>query len=82
MRSTGHSTIVRSLPIVLALALAGSIPHAQSAGLDASSAAAANSGFAADLYRQLVSGDTGTNTFVSPFSLFNALAIVAEGADG
>ena len=42
----------------------------------------ANNAFACDLYRQLATENSGRNLFFSPCSLFNVLAICAEGARG
>ena len=42
----------------------------------------ANNAFACDLYRQLASDNPSDNLFFSPYSMFNALAMCAEGARG
>ena len=42
----------------------------------------ANNAFACDLYRQLATENSGDNLFFSPYSMFNALAMCAEGARG
>ena len=42
----------------------------------------ANNEFATDLYHQLASENSGENLFFSPYSMFNALAMAAEGARG
>ena len=42
----------------------------------------ANNEFAADLYHQLASDNGGENLFFSPYSMFNVLAMAAEGARG
>jgi len=42
----------------------------------------ANNEFAIDLYHQLASENGGENLFFSPYSMFNVLAMAAEGARG
>src|SRR5690349_7041012 len=41
-----------------------------------------NNEFAVDLYQHLTKGDAGVNLFFSPYSLFSALLMAAEGARG
>jgi serine protease inhibitor len=45
-------------------------------------AVVANNDLALDLYAQATRGDAGKNVFFSPYSITNALVIVAEGARG
>ncbi len=49
---------------------------------DAASVAAMQNGFALDLYRRLGTDAKGGNLFYSPYSVYAALAMTAEGARG
>jgi serine protease inhibitor len=55
---------------------------AESESSQTSLAAQANNEFATDLYHQLAQESAGNNLFFSPYSLFSALLMTAEGARG
>lgn len=47
-----------------------------------STAVEANNAFGLDLYRQIANSDGDANVFLSPYSIFSALCMTAEGAEG
>ena len=71
---------VRRIAWVVVLAtvcLSSVLPAAEQ---DMAAAVAANNAFAFDLYAKLTAENAGENVFFSPFSVVNALTMVAEGA--